>query len=204
MRRTAICGEIKGITDTLLGRGLTNLSVSGLAAITSPIYLKFNLPDNGKIGKIFRVVRQILGKSNQTQELISEVATYLLKSLMNFKRADLPAFPTVHGPDFFDKQQNSGLWGIFEAKGGTSRLNRSTSHGSQMGHDWIRYWYEKLGDDNASRSADGQQLNLAYGLGTPIAAVVVSLNLNRKKDELKLGFQPWTPNPLAFERWRGF
>ena len=199
-------GEIKQIYKTLLSNNLTNLGISSLLGLGAPVKLSFDLPDTGKFGKALRLVKNLIGRSNKSQELIGEVVAYVMARLMNFRKADLPVFPTVHGPDFWLKQENSGIWGVVEAKGGTSKLSRkpTKNYGRQMDHQWIGHWYEKLGRDNRFRSDDGKQLWNDNQVLKPIMAAVVSFNLDRTGAELKMAVQAWTANAAAFNKWQGF
>lgn len=197
-------GEIKKISNELLSKNLTNFAISSLIGLGAPITLSLDLPDTGKLGKALRWVKNWIGKSDNAQEVIGEVAAYLIARLMNFVSPDLKT-PKVHGPDFWLKQQQYGFWGVVEAKGGRSKLSRKeTSYGFQMDHQWIGHWYEKLGKDNELRSDDGKKLLNDYQAGTPIMAAVVSLNLDRKDSELKMAVQAWTANAAAFNKWQGF
>lgn len=95
---------------------------------------------------------------------------------------------------------------MVEAKGG-SRLSRGASYGHQMGQRWIDHWYDELAKTNNGITTDGTDLyNSYYGTTTPqpIAAMVVSLNLQKKKDQLKVGVQAWTSATNSVSPWSGF
>ena len=158
----------------------------------------------------------LLGKSNDVQEFIGEMGAGLLMHVLGFSSAHLPVFPSVKGPDFMVRQGKNPVWGMVEAKGGSSRLSKGAEYGNQMQWDWIRHWYHWLADRNKgygayASDADGKDLWDHWGQGRlktdssraqPIIAVVVSLDLNRPKDQLKIGVQAWTKNKAAWETWR--
>jgi len=200
-------GEIREIVTTLAGDGLTDLGLTALAA-GPPIYVKIDMPKGGrgKLGKALRFVTNILGKSNGVQELIGEMGAWMMARLMKFRNADLPEFPKVHGPDIFARHEQSSVWAMIEAKGGTSRLSKGAKYGDQMQWKWIRHWYEWLADKNNNKSNDGDDLHNDYhspfpSNANPIVAMVVSLNLRRRKDHLKIGVQSWTNNETPWNNW---
>jgi RHS repeat-associated protein len=195
--------EFANLGRTLATARLTNLGASSLAAgIIVPVTIGLPRGRSG-IGKALRLVSRILGKSNSVQEFLGEIATRMLAGLMNFKSLNLPWFPTVVGPDFFLRQKNTGIYGMFEAKGGTSRLSRRmTRYGRQMDWRWIDHWYRELGTRNPR--GDGPAILAAHTSGDPLVAVVASLNLQRRNQELKMAVQLWTANPASWRNWVGF
>jgi RHS repeat-associated protein len=201
--------DVKAIFKEIIDGKFNNLSSASAAFLAGhPKYFKFQFPKGGKgrIGKALRVVVHLLGKSNGVQEVIGELATGMLAKVINFKELKLKVFPPVVGPDFFLRQKKTGLYGIFEAKGGTSRLSTGARYGDQMNWRWINHWYKYLADNNRGLTPDGTALYRAYypqSRRKSILAVVTSLNLNRRKDQMKMGIQLWAKRPPT-STWRNW
>lgn len=207
----------KGITPATLISTITSGTANAAGALPA-FYFDIDVPRRGKLGRVFRQVSRMLGKSNDAQEFFGEIGAGLLMHVLGFHSADLPVFPSVKGPDFMLRQGKSSVWAMVEAKGGTSRLSKGADYGDQMQWDWIRYWYHWLAFKNQGygayvSDADGKDLwdhwgqkRFARDSGSakPIAAAVVSLDLNRRKDQLKIGIQAWTNNEVQWDKWKGF
>ena len=73
----------------------------------------------------------MIGNHYKVQEFLGELATGLIIDLIGFDQSGLK-LDKKHGPDQVAKHEAAGVWGIFEAKGGKSRLG-SASYGKQMG-----------------------------------------------------------------------
>ncbi len=207
----------KGITPATLISSLTSGTANAAGALPA-FYFDIDVPRRGKLGRVFRQVSRMLGKSNDAQEFFGEIGAGLLMHVLGFRSADLPVFPTVKGPDFMLRQGKSSVWAMVEAKGGTSRLSKGADYGDQMQWDWIRYWYHWLAFKNKGygayvSDADGKDLwdhwgqkrsASEFGSAKPIVAAVVSLDLNRSKDHLKIGIQAWTKIEVQWDKWKGF
>jgi len=114
-----------------------------------------------------------------------------------------------HGPDQVGVNA-AGFWGIFEGKGGTSKLSREwTSKGTQMSGQWISDWLTSIYTQNADTDA-GEALRRAMSSPNPMLAAVSRLWMedlpgNRVGVEFKLGFQKYDPpNGNGMKEWRGF
>lgn len=133
----------------------------------------------------------------------------VIADAIGFEKADLPRGTGRQGPDLWAK--NGGVWGVFEAKGGTAKLARGNRapkldgrrQYNQFQWNWIDYYYDLLATQNRRESGDGPQLYADRGGPEPIVAMVVSLDLNRKgdKDHLRIGVQPWTINRALWNNW---
>jgi RHS repeat-associated protein len=213
--------ELKEMADAFRKEGITPATLfskltSGAAGAIPPIYLNLDVPDKGKLGRVFKKISNLVGRSNDLQEFIGEMGAGLLMHVLGFGKANLPVFPSVKGPDFMARQGKTPVWAMVEAKGGSSRLSKGAEYGDQMQWDWIRHWYHWLASKNQnygahSSDADGNDLWDYWGHGRlktndgnakPIVAVVVSLDLNRPKDQLKIGVQAWTNRETAWNKWR--
>ncbi len=107
---------------------------------------------------------------------------------------------------------------MLEAMGGSSKLSKGAKYGDQMQWDWIRHWYFWLANKNQgygahASSADGKDLwdhwghgatKNNFGTAKPIATAMVSLDLSRPKDQLKVGLQAWTNTQGFWDKWEKF
>ncbi len=209
-------GDILGI---LKKHNLTDLGLSALAAL-KPIQFHLDLPDTGKIGKAFRLARNILGKSNGAQEFIGKMGTAMILHLMKFGESRLVPAHSVWGPDGIVRHETKqDLWAIFEAKGGSSKLGTSTlsrpnpfpsemkgrvfpgTQYEQMGKEWLEFWIRKTIDKNR-HTLLGRDFVDAFDPGKPILTGVVSVNLNRRQEELKFAAQVFVSQfGTGFNKW---
>lgn len=100
-----------------------------------------------------------------------------------------------HGPDQIARQTNSGVWGIFEAKGGPmSKLGDTDGYGTQMGGEWISHWIKEVIKKNG---ANADELAEAYGAPTPMLAGVVKFVLaggaSRPRGVIRFAFKAYGP-----------
>lgn len=215
--------EIKDIKSALGDQGVTSSNVfakltSTAAGALPVIQFGVNVPKNGKLGRVFNQVAKMLGRSDKLQEFIGEMGAGLLMHTLGFGNAKLPAFPSVHGPDFVMRQGSAPVWAMVEAKGGRGKLSTGASYGDQMQWRWIRHWYHWLAKSNQVYGAhgsayDGKDLWDHWGQGDnersssnakPIIAAVANLDLNRAKDNPKVGIQAWTNRERDWKPWTRF
>jgi hypothetical protein len=105
------------------------------------------------------IVKNVLS-GNSLQEFLAEMATSVISYTLGFEQTSL-SWHKKHGPDQVARHA-TGVWGIFEAKGGTSRLSHSsTSKGPQMQGLWISKWLEDIISRNR-RTEAGEQLRDAF------------------------------------------
>ena len=95
------------------------------------------------------------------------------------------------------EHERTGVWGIFEAKGGKSKLG--SAYGGQMSGEWITRWIRKLIRKNKDGDA-GRRLDAAYRSRRQMIASVTRFNLNVKKvngrwasPEFKVAVQKYDP-----------
>lgn len=222
--------EIKNIREEFRKKGLSNLSKQAIGAL-GVVDFDFSLSSDsqrprkrGKIAKALSFVQKTMGYSNRATEVIGEIGTGLMMSIIGFDNPGLDRRHKKHGPDFILQHRDySDAWAVVEAKGGTSKLGTSTlsrpvsrrSAGvrvrpgegprfQQMGARWIEYWLRLTIDKNAG-SIKGQELDDSFDNSDPMLAVIVSVNLNRKK-EIRIAAQPFAPpRGTLFNDWpRGF
>lgn len=126
-----------------------------------------------------------------------------------------------NGPDFiFRNNSHPDFWAVAEAKGGSSRLGKSRlvkplrpagfsvvpGEGpsfQQMGARWIEFWLRHTIAKN-NGTVTGNALDDSFSDNDPMLAMVVSIDLSRKK-EVHIGMQPFVPpKGTAFDNWSGF
>jgi len=184
---------------------IRNAALGALAA-GPPIVAKAKLPDKviKKLGKI----GSVLGTSDRMQEIIGEFGTALIIKLMGFEVTTMK-MDSRHGPDTLAMHKSSGVWGVFESKGGSSKLGTSTLGGSvgsaqQMGAKWISYWVPRLLNMNVGHD-DEADLRTKFTTFQPMVAVVTRLNLKLKRDHIKAGLQVYIPpTGPGMNPWQGF
>ncbi|HUE72722.1 MAG TPA: hypothetical protein VMP01_17685 [Pirellulaceae bacterium] len=148
----------------------------------------------------------VLGTSDRVQEIIGEFGSALLIKLLGFEPTRMN-LDTNHGPDNIALHKQTDIWGIFESKGGRSRLAEgpsAASYGDQMGPKWIRYWIRRTILNNPG-SPQAAQLNAAFDTGQPMLAAVTRLNINAKREQIKIGVQVFvSPLGIGMNPWKGF
>lgn len=136
-----------------------------------------------KIGKLATKVMTIVGPIKgqiDAQEIVGEFGTALIINLLGFQQCPFKWSwsQSNQGPDQVSRYQKGAIdvWGIFEAKGGTSKLSdKPTQWGTQMSKGWISHWLKEI-----IRLNSGPQkiaLQTAWTSGAPMLAAVVKLNL---------------------------
>ncbi len=165
-----------------------------------------------------RAATGVLTKINKVTEIIGEIGTRMVAASLGFDDWNLRWKRPQNGPDYFGKNMSLGVWGMFEAKGGSSKLSKGAEYGSQMNWRWIDHWFREIGKDlpgEQNRWAKTQIRN-AYKNEEPLLAMVVSLDFHRASrsrrpsdqfrndDELRIGFQAWTRNRERWEPWEKF
>jgi hypothetical protein len=146
--------------------------------------------------------------SRSLQEFLAEMASSVITYSLGFEQTNL-SWHKTHGPDQVARH-SKGFWGIFEAKGGTSRLSHSvTSKGKQMQGDWISNWLKDIIRRNKNSEA-GKQLEDAFDSPSPMLAVVSRLSMedlpgDRVGVEFHVGMQKYDPpNGRRMVDWKGF
>jgi len=136
------------------------------------------------------------------------MATAVVSYTLGFEQPQLD-WHKKHGPDQVGRHA-TGLWGIFEAKGGKSRLSREwTSKGTQMSGKWISDWLDTIIARNKQSDA-GRQLETAMDSHQPMLAAVSRLSMedlpgDRVGVEFHLGFQKYDPPKGSnMVDWKGF
>ncbi|MCA9039981.1 MAG: RHS repeat-associated core domain-containing protein, partial [Planctomycetaceae bacterium] len=131
------------------------------------------------------------GIKGGAQELAGEMFTHVIVSLMGFRTMSDWTWHSIHGPDQIASRDLNiegipMLWGIFEAKGGTSKLGTSKLGNftgpeyNQMSGQWLNHWARKIINDPANSGRYLENFEEAYGdSNRDMLAVVVSLNVNR-------------------------
>ncbi len=103
-------------------------------------------------------------------------------------------FHSVHGIDQIARRKSLNIWGILEAKGGTSGLasgSRAASYGAEMSHQWITYSLEQAVERSTETSASDLRRSLIAN--DAMLATVFKLNVNAKKFDLRIGAQAYIP-----------
>ncbi len=195
--------SLKAIKDALVARGINGL-VSHLPSRVVEVDLKIPKAMLRKMRKVRGIAYKVLGHY-KVQEFLGEMATALIIKVLDFGQSDLQ-LDTVRGPDQVAEHERTGVWGIFEAKGGKSRLG--SAYGGQMSGEWITRWIRKLIRSNYDTEA-GKRLERAYGSRRQMIAAVTRLNLNVKKvngrwasPEFKVAVQKYDPpNGRRMAKW---
>ncbi|TWT32082.1 RHS repeat domain-containing protein [Blastopirellula retiformator] len=191
--------DIKGITNSLAAVGISK-------AITY-------LPDK-VISRKITLPKKVLKKFNKTasrfygwgmfhskvSEIIGELGLGLILYALDFEMAPL-TIHAVHGPDQVARQRSTGLWGIFEAKGGKAGLG-GAKYGRQMMGDWITHWMKRMIDQNQGTSF-GESLEDAYDDKSPMLAAIARLNLRDPNTQLHFAAQKYEPPTGSNMKWWG-
>jgi hypothetical protein len=156
-----------------------------------------------KVKKKLGSVTKVLGTSERAQEIIGEFGTALVTKLIGFEPSTMK-MDSRHGSNSFARHKSSGVWGVFESKGGSSQLGKGASYGDQMGAQWISHWIPKTYKMNLTHE-DGKDLRTKYNTFQPTIAVITRVNLKLRRDQFKVGIQVYMPlNGLGMNKWKGF
>ncbi|WP_339908689.1 hypothetical protein [Symmachiella dynata] len=151
-------------------------------------------------------------KINRVTEIIGEDGLRMVAQTLGLEDWKLSWKRQNNGPDFWGKNSSLDIFGMFEAKGGSSKLSEGAKYGDQMNHDWIKHWYVEVGKKyKAVDTWQKQQIRNAYSNREPLLTMVASLDFHRANrsgasnlldnDELRIGFQVWTFEKTAWEEW---
>ncbi|MGL4513382.1 MAG: hypothetical protein ACRCT8_09855 [Lacipirellulaceae bacterium] len=167
---------------------------------------QIKIPGTGNLRGQFGNLFKLIGQTNRGQEVIGEFGAAMVGYLMGFEPAGLEYGNT--GIDGLLKHSGLGVYLVMEAKGGTSKLNRRTDP-RQFTHEWIRRRLNDLIEDNFDNGgASGRAAELlraSVDNRSPMAAMVVSLNLKGRDGRLKVGLQMYEPrDENDFKHWTGF
>jgi hypothetical protein len=171
------------------------------------VSMEVPIPDNilNSFKRVRSIVKNVLS-GNALQEFLAEMATSVITYTLGFEQTNL-SWHKKHGPDQVARH-STGVWGIFEAKGGTSKLSHSvTSKGRQMQEGWISNWLEEIIERNR-RTEAGKELKVAYDSRSPMLAAVTRLSMedlpgDRVGVELHIGVQKYQRG-ATMEKWKGF
>jgi hypothetical protein len=156
-----------------------------------------------------------LGHS-KIQEFLGELATGIVIHAIGYELPSL-TLDAVHGPDQVARHSGTGVWGVFEAKGGKARLGTEMTNmgGPQMSHAWIKGWIKHLIDKNKG-SEYGKKLETSFDDRDSMLAAVTRMRVTnaegytipgakKKIDaEFEVIAQKFEPNqPGQFKSWGG-
>lgn len=137
---------------------------------------------------------------NIAQEMMGELGTGLLINLLGFTQSpvnwNLPG--SENGPDNIAMNKAVNLWGIFEAKGGGSKL-KDTQWGPQMSRGWLGHWIPWVYNNNTGPARDS--LRQAFIGGSPMLAAVVRVDVTSPKPFIKVTVQKYVP-PMGRGLWK--
>ena len=121
------------------------------------------------------------------QEKLGERITEMAASQLGFSNANL----LMHGSNGIDllMRHTTGTWGIFEAKGGRSKLG-NPAIGPQMQGRWINHWIEETVGRNPN-NPDGTSLENANDANIPMLAVITRFNVNAVRKQITLTGQQY-------------
>lgn len=139
---------------------------------------------------------------NIIQEKLGEAVTgYVAETALGYKLTKLRMRPGTHGIDQLRHNSIAG-WGIFEAKGGTSRLGTAkygpgNTEVQQMSGHWINHELDDTIGRNPVSDPERTSLNLARRSAVPMAAVITRFHNERKSYQITITARlhfPLTPD----------
>jgi hypothetical protein len=150
-----------------------------------------------------------LGVLNLIQERLGELVTgAAAEYLLGFKRTTLRLNDGPQGIDQLSRHSITGVWGVFEAKGGSSRLG-TAQYGpggkevQQMSGYWINYWLDRtINDDRNFANPERGLLRTARRSPAPMAAVVTRFNNETSSYQIRVTAQLHFPlMPHLLDTW---
>ena len=139
-------------------------------------------------------------ESTAMQEITGEIATALLVNLLGFTQSPFNWYwHGSKGPDQVGRHGSAGVWGIFEAKGGSNPLGITQQWGQQMGQRWLEHHVEDIINKNSGANRD--DLRSQFESSRSMLAMVVRLNLTPSKGEIQITYQKFN-NEGRMHPWR--
>jgi RHS repeat-associated protein len=177
--------DVADLAKQISGTALSRLP-TGRVQFTIKVPEKLRDKIMGSVGKYAGG----LLRSSQVQEILGEFGTSMLVHAMGFKQTPFHwkwANGSNQGPDQIAEHQSLGHWGIFEAKGGNSRLG--TAHGGQMGQEWLEKHLDVITESH-NKNPVGARLKNTYDSKIPMLAAIVRVNLTYDRNpEIKITMQ---------------
>lgn len=151
---------------------------------------------------------KILNKHSAVQEFMGELVTSILVNTLGFEQTAM-TWHAISGPDQVAQHSASGVWGIFEAKGGKSKLGTAPTEtgGSQMSEKWITWWLNSIVNRNSGME-EAHDLQVALRKRSPMLAAVSSFYIQNGKRgripmEYRVGVQKYERGE-SLKPWTGF
>jgi hypothetical protein len=168
--------DLTEITGQLAGAGI-NAAVDAMPQQVFDANIRIPSALLEKVEKLWGFAHKFVGH-HKVQEVMGEIGTAVIISTLGYKLQPL-TLHAVNGPDQVAQQEASGTWGIFEAKGGNSKLSTDASYGPQMKGQWITHWIDQLIDGNQGTEY-GTNLRNARDSDQVMLAAVTRLNVQNK------------------------
>ncbi|MFN7841616.1 MAG: RHS repeat-associated core domain-containing protein, partial [Pirellula sp.] len=181
--------DVREITQNL---GNVKNIASSVDTIIGRPQITIDLPRNAleKFHKLSGKVFHAKGASESTamQEITGEIATALLVNLLGFTQSPFNWYwHGSKGPDQVGRHGSAGVWGIFEAKGGSNPLGITQQWGQQMGQRWLEHYIGEIYKRNSGQISEN--LRSQFLNNNSMLAMVVRLNLTPSKGEIQITYQ---------------